>query len=149
MNRDAGAIALAFNERRKKKRDWRGLGFQAVFLLPAVAFLAIFMYYPIEETFRLSLMRATGLGDTSFIWFENYVRLFASEEFRAGLAHVFAWAFWSVVIQIPLAFSSPSPWPPIGTGSRVRCAPSITWRTSYRRRSRPCWAGSSFGQPTG
>lgn len=87
-----------------KKRDLNSIIFQALFLLPAVAFLVIFMYYPIEETFRLSLMRATGLGDTAFIGFQNYVRLFASEEFRAGLANVFAWAFWSIVIQIPLAF---------------------------------------------
>lgn len=87
-----------------KKRDLNSIIFQALFLLPAVAFLVIFMYYPIEETFRLSLMRATGLGDTAFIGFQNYVRLFAGEEFRAGLTNVFAWAFWSIVIQIPLAF---------------------------------------------
>lgn len=104
MNDNAGAIALTQSVRRRKKRDWRGVAFQLLFLLPAVAFLGLFMYYPIEETFRLSLMRATGLGDTSYIGLENYVRLFANEEFRAGLAHVFAWAFWSVIIQIPLAF---------------------------------------------
>ncbi|HBE76414.1 MAG TPA: hypothetical protein DDW65_01320, partial [Firmicutes bacterium] len=63
-----------------------------------------FMYYPIEQTFHLSLMRATGLGDATFTGFDNYIRLFANEEFQAGLIHVFAWAFWSVVIQIPLAF---------------------------------------------
>ncbi|MGE5583422.1 MAG: carbohydrate ABC transporter permease [Bacillota bacterium] len=62
------------------------------------------MYYPIEQTFRLSLMRSTGLGDAVFTGFDNYIRLFNNEEFRAGLINVFTWAFWSVVIQIPLAF---------------------------------------------
>ncbi|MGQ9779435.1 MAG: carbohydrate ABC transporter permease [Bacillota bacterium] len=103
MATDAGII-LEYGRMRKKKRDWRGFVFQLLFLLPAVIFLGLFMYYPIEETFRLSLMRASGLGDTVYIGLENYIRLFTNEEFQQGLLHVFAWAFWSVVIQIPLAF---------------------------------------------
>ncbi len=80
------------------------MAFKALFLLPALAFLGLYMYYPIEETFRLSLMNATGLGNAFYIGLQNYHRLFANDEFRAGLAHVFTWAFWSVVVQIPLAF---------------------------------------------
>lgn len=89
---------------RRKARDWRGIAFQAICLLPAVGFLAVFMYYPIEETFRLSLMRASGLGDEVYIGLQNYARLFGDAEFRAGLVNVLAWAFWSVVIQIPYSF---------------------------------------------
>lgn len=101
---------------KKKKGDGKAVCFKMFFLLPAVAFLALFMYYPIEETFRLSLMRATGLGDAVYIGLQNYTRLFENffqnlfsgeynnVEFQAGFVHVFAWAFWSVVIQIPLAF---------------------------------------------
>lgn len=91
-------------EKPPKKQDWNRNFFIFFLLLPAVSFLVIFMYYPIEQTFHLSLMRATGLGDAVFIGFDNYLRLFANEEFRAGLNHVLIWAFWSVVIQIPLAF---------------------------------------------
>lgn len=98
------AILVPKEQKVRKKRDWSRIVFQVVFLLPAVAFLLIFMYYPIEETFRLSLMRSVGLGDAQFIGLQNYVRLFANEEFLAGLTHVFAWAFWSVALQIPLAF---------------------------------------------
>lgn len=92
---------------RKRKRDYGKLAFQVLFLLPAVAFLAVFMFYPIEETFRTSLMSTSGLGESKFIGLENYRSLFFgvhSEEFRAGLFNVLRWAFWSVVIQIPLAF---------------------------------------------
>lgn len=89
---------------RRRKRDWEGFWFQAIFLLPALFFLAVFMYYPIEETFRLSLMRATGLGDEVYIGLQNYVRLWSDAEFKAGFVNVLAWAFWSVVIQIPLSF---------------------------------------------
>lgn len=90
--------------RPRRRRDWHGVWFQALFLLPAIFFLALFMYYPIEETFRLSFMRSTGLGDEVYIGFQNYVRLINDAEFKAGLVNVLAWAFWSVVIQIPLSF---------------------------------------------
>jgi ABC-type sugar transport system permease subunit len=78
--------------------------FVVLLLLPAVAALLFFMYYPIEETFRLSLTKATGMGDATFIGLQNYVRLFEDEQFLAGLLHVFAWAFFSVIIQVPLSF---------------------------------------------
>lgn len=87
-----------------RRRDWHGVWFQALFLLPAFFFLALFMYYPIEETFRLSLMRSTGLGDEVYIGLQNYIRLFSDAEFKAGFVNVLAWAFWSVVIQIPFSF---------------------------------------------
>ncbi len=91
-------------EKSKKKQKWNVAFFKVLFLLPALLFLGIFMYYPIAETFHLSLMRTSGLGDSVFTGFDNYIRLFANAEFQAGLINVFAWAFWSVVIQIPLAF---------------------------------------------
>jgi raffinose/stachyose/melibiose transport system permease protein len=92
------------DENSKKRQDWNLIFFKILFLLPAVLFLAIFMYYPIEQTFHLSLMRSSGLGENFFTGFDNYLRLFANAEFQAGLVHAFAWAFWSVVIQIPIAF---------------------------------------------
>lgn len=104
MNSNPNLTDITFGVKYQKKRDWKLIIFKSLFLLPALAFLITFMYYPIEETFRLSMMRASGLGDTIFIGFENYLRLFKNEEFLTGLVNVFAWSFWSVIIQIPLAF---------------------------------------------
>lgn len=78
--------------------------FKFLFLLPALFFLSIFLYYPIEETFRLSFMKSSGMGEDFFIGLDNYIRLFTDKEFHAGLIHVFTWAFFSIIIQIPLAF---------------------------------------------
>jgi raffinose/stachyose/melibiose transport system permease protein len=82
--------------------------FMVLFLLPAMLFLGIFLYYPIEETFRLSFTNTStthvGLNE-QYIGLRNYIQLFKNEEFLYGLWHVFAWAFWSIVIQIPLAFA--------------------------------------------
>jgi len=78
--------------------------FIALCLLPAVFFLGVFLYYPIVETIRLSFMKSTGLGGDTFIGIANYAYLFKDAEFQAGLINVFGWAFWSIVIQIPLSF---------------------------------------------
>lgn len=104
MKSNANVSIFTSGVKYQRKRDWNLIIFKSIFLLPALAFLVIFMYYPIEETFRLSMMRATGLGDTVFIGFDNYLRLFKNDEFIAGFINVFAWSFWSVIIQIPLAF---------------------------------------------
>jgi ABC-type sugar transport system permease subunit len=98
----AGAQGIA--RPLKRRRDPERSVFIALMLLPALLFLLLFMYYPIEETFRLSLMRSTGLSVPVFYGLNNYIRLFNNEEFLAGLLHVFQWAFFSVIIQIPLAF---------------------------------------------
>ena len=87
----------------KKPINWSQIIFKITFLLPALLSLAIFMFYPIMETFRISMMRATGLGQETYIGFTNYIRLLSNEEFQAGLLHVFQWAFWSVALQIPVA----------------------------------------------
>jgi raffinose/stachyose/melibiose transport system permease protein len=88
----------------KKNFDWSQLVFKTVLLLPAFLILGIFMFYPIAETFRISLMRAGGLGAETYIGFQNYLKLFSNEEFLQGLLHVIQWAFWSIVLQVPLAF---------------------------------------------
>jgi raffinose/stachyose/melibiose transport system permease protein len=89
----------------RTKTKLRRAAFVIAFLLPAFAFLAVFLYYPIEETFRLSVMKSSGLGQDVFVGLRNYARLLHDDDFKAGLWHVLTWAFWSIVIQIPLAFT--------------------------------------------
>lgn len=90
--------------RRRRARDRGRAPFVLLFLLPAFLFLAVFLYYPIEETFRIAMTKSTGMGSEAYVGFDNYAKLFVNEEFLAGLWHVFGWAFWSVLIQLPLAF---------------------------------------------
>ncbi len=104
MTSDLAQPAQAYGGSVRRRRDVNRTAFIALLLFPAVAALLIFMYYPIEETFRLSFMKATGLGDAVFTGLDNYVKLVGDEQFRAGLLHVFAWAFFSVIVQVPLAF---------------------------------------------
>ncbi len=88
----------------RKKWDLNKGIFIALLLLPAVAFMGVYMYYPIVETFHLSVMRTTGMDAGEYVGLGNYISLFGNEEFQYGLFHVFAWALLSVGIQVPLAF---------------------------------------------
>jgi raffinose/stachyose/melibiose transport system permease protein len=97
-------MAMVRNVTARKPVDWAALGFKAACLLPAFLALGLFMYFPIIETFRLSLMRANGMGQEVYIGLQNYYKLLSNDEFIAGFIHVFQWTFWSVALQIPLAF---------------------------------------------
>lgn len=97
-------VCRGVGEMRRKQIDWSEFAFKSLFLLPALVLLAVFMFYPIGETFRVSLMRSTGLGPESYVGLRNYQRLLTDDEFLQGLKNVLRWAFWSVTLQIPLAF---------------------------------------------
>jgi raffinose/stachyose/melibiose transport system permease protein len=88
----------------RKPPDRTEIWFKIACLAPALIALGVFMYFPIIETFRISLLRTTGMGQEKYIGLQNYLKLFADEEFRLGFFHFFQWAFWSVLLQIPLAF---------------------------------------------
>jgi len=89
---------------KQQIKDWKKVAFIILCLLPAFAFLITFLYYPIIETFRLSAHKTQGMGDETFVGLDNYIRLLSDAQFLRGLWHVFSWAFWSVAIQLPLAF---------------------------------------------
>ncbi len=78
--------------------------FRVLMIFPALLMLAVFMFYPIFETFRLSLTNSSALGATEYIGMNNYFHLFRNADFLAGLSHTVQWAFFSVIIQVPLSF---------------------------------------------
>ncbi len=78
--------------------------FRAFMISPALLMLGVFMFYPIFETFRLSLTNSSALAEVKYVGLSNYAYLFSNADFLAGLWHAIQWAFFSVVIQVPLAF---------------------------------------------
>ncbi|MCP4306723.1 MAG: sugar ABC transporter permease [bacterium] len=79
MEGKAGATSQAPPHRRRRRRYNRGAYF---YLFPTFLILAIFIYYPIIESFRLSLNRVAPFGGKElFVGFENYTRLLQSADF--------------------------------------------------------------------
>lgn len=59
---------------KDKKAFW-------VFLLPGLLFYILAVFYPIEESIRLSFMKWGGIGDKKFVGLDNYVLMFQDRVF--------------------------------------------------------------------
>lgn len=46
------------------------------FLLPGLLFYILAVFYPIEESIRLSFMKWGGIGKKQFVGWENYITMF-------------------------------------------------------------------------
>lgn len=75
--------AVVAPTRNKRRRLSHGAWKAYLFLLPTLFILGVFVYYPIIESFRLSLHRVApfGLSQEIFVGFEQYTNLFDSPQF--------------------------------------------------------------------
>jgi ABC-type sugar transport system permease subunit len=86
------------------KPSWAQTGKAFLFLLPTFLILAVFVYFPIVESFRLSLNRVAPFGGKEiFVGFNNYVRLLGSSEFWNTVKVSFLFMFGTVVFAIGFA----------------------------------------------
>ena len=76
-------------------------------LLPAMAMIAVFMFYPIFMTFYNSFHNyvLTKPKDYGFIGLENYVALFKDPVFYKSLYNTLIWTFWNVILQASLGLA--------------------------------------------
>ena len=67
---------------KARKPTWRHSGKAFLFVLPTFLVLGVFVYFPIIESFRLSLNRVAPFGGQEiFVGFNQYVRLLSSAQF--------------------------------------------------------------------
>ena len=59
-----------------------------LFMFPAIFVLGLYLAYPVLGSFVRSLYNRAG---TEFIWFGNYIDLFASGTFRTAVFNNFLW----------------------------------------------------------
>jgi multiple sugar transport system permease protein len=73
-------------------------------VLPAMAVIAVFMFYPIFKTFYNSFHYyiLTRPKDYGFIGFGNYVKLFNDPLFYKALKNTLIWTFYNVILQCSL-----------------------------------------------
>lgn len=74
-----------------------------MFLLPAAAFMSIFLYYPFLKSLYLSFYRTKGFLSKKFVGFDNYVRLFSDEKLGAATLNTLEIMFFVVVFQVGIA----------------------------------------------
>lgn len=62
-----------------------------LFMAPAILFFSLYVLYPIVSSFLLSFYEWDGLGDKTWVGFENYIQLFDSEAFWTALKNNILW----------------------------------------------------------
>jgi raffinose/stachyose/melibiose transport system permease protein len=71
-----------------------------LFILPALLLYSVMVFYPIVQTFFRSLYEWDGLSEGTFIWFDNYKRLFEDRLFFTSVYNGLIFAFIITVTQI-------------------------------------------------
>lgn len=74
-----------------------------IFILPTVAFLAVFILYPVLSNLFLSFTDTNLIkSESSFVGFDNYIKLFTNKMFLKYAWNTFIWTVFSVAGQLVL-----------------------------------------------
>lgn len=80
-----------------------------VFMLPAVAVLAVFVFWPMLEALRLSFTDASGFGREEVVGLDNYVRVFTDESIVRAMGNTLLYALiftpTAVIVALVLALA--------------------------------------------
>ncbi len=86
--------------KRRKAGSWKAY----LFLAPTLIVLGVFVYFPIVESFRLSLNRVAPFGSAEiFVGFDNYTRLLGSGDFWNNVVVSLFFMLGTVPIGIAIA----------------------------------------------
>jgi len=80
-------------------------GIGMLYLLPALAFLGVFLFYPMFKTLYFSFFEVGGNGQVGeFVGWDHYIELAKSEEFRKSMKGTFLFVLYTVPAEIIIAF---------------------------------------------
>lgn len=88
--------------------SWRNVTSRYTFVLPAIAFLLVFMVYPLLYNVNLSLFDVTAgnflTGGAAFVGGDNYLEFFSSPQFLPSLVVTIVFTLGSLVFQHAIGF---------------------------------------------
>ncbi|MBL8025449.1 MAG: extracellular solute-binding protein [Fibrobacteres bacterium] len=92
------SVFLALNRRAIKSN-----GSWYLFLMPSLLIMAVFLAYPIAESFRLSLFKSNGFWE-SFAGIDNYRTVITDPNFRNALYNTVYIGLFNLCLGIPIGF---------------------------------------------
>ncbi len=95
-NGSINSALIAGVRRPRRRRTWSG----ALYALPAVGLVAVFLAYPVASTFYYSFTRWAGYGPTKWIGFTNFINLFHDPFFLTAIRNNGIFALTVPVILI-------------------------------------------------
>ena len=77
-----------------------------LFLLPAIIMFVVYVFFPIVQSISLSFYEWDGLGDKTWVGFNNYIELFDDDNFWTSLKNNIIWlVFFMLAPVIGLAIA--------------------------------------------
>ena len=86
---------LGFKEFKWKREYW----FVYAFMIPVMLVFVVFYLVPIFTVVTTSFTEWDGFNEKTFIAFDNYIRLFKTQAFQAGLRNLILWALLAAVVH--------------------------------------------------
>ena len=84
----------------QKKRWNKEVRIAYLFLLPAIVFFIVFMFYPIGYVFAMALFETNKLGQLKeWAWLSNFISVMKKEDFWILTFRSFLWTFLAVVVK--------------------------------------------------
>lgn len=74
-----------------------------LYLLPALVFMSVFLFYPFVMSIIKSFYQSDGFVNSTFIGLDNYRRLFVDKTIRTAFVNTFKLMFYVVVFQVGIA----------------------------------------------
>lgn len=97
MKKGKAEVESGLNDRGIKQAKWW------IFLLPVLLGVAVFMVYPIIESFRLSFFKSNGISET-FRGLSNYKIVLGDSLFWKAVWNTLYISFFNVGLLIPISF---------------------------------------------
>ena len=97
-------VVLSGKQHNLAKERARSTAFAAtVFLLPALILIAVYMIYPIFDTFQTSAYKWNGISaDRVFVGLNNWKQLLSDKVFWMSFSHNIIVMIFSILLQIPI-----------------------------------------------
>lgn len=97
-----GGVCYMVSSNKKRIAFFKSI----LFVLPGIIITAIFVIYPVINTFWLSLNQWNGVATSPLKWvgIENYIKILSSEKFWNSMLNALYFMIGGFVVLMPLAF---------------------------------------------
>lgn len=107
VDQGTGVSSTAGNQAFSLGRWWQRNQIKIIpylYIAPFFILFAMFLAYPVGESFWTSFHRQQGISTPEFIGLQNYINLLADPRYKQSLINSTVYALGSLLLQLPLAF---------------------------------------------
>lgn len=86
---------------KKKKTDRSKMFWIILFLAPALLLFGLIYIWPLGLSIVSSFTRWNGFEPMKYVGFDNYIKIFADQDFQSAMINTLKWAFFAAFVHVP------------------------------------------------